>query len=363
MGAFAETVKNVEELNARNGEEDSVFGVSHFADLFDHELLAATPKGLVLGDTREFERLDTSFASRLSSSLIGAAQDLQQPVLPQVMDWRRTNAITPIKSQGACGDCWAFSVAEEVESMYVIHVDDHAQQTFSPQQITSCTPKSMGCGGGSPINGFMYLQTVGLAQEVFWPFAGGLTPQSVCQGPECTESCDKDLADIYKYQGLIGPYASVKSAYYAVTPCQDKGCKNQDLDSLAWAVAGIGPLSVAVNAKVWKNYRGGVLSFEGCGDTDMKDLDHAVQLVGFNQKAEKPYWIVRNTWSTNWGHNGYIYLEYGKNTCGIANLATYPELHTREEANGHSPRRLQDSKGERFARLYRQATNEEAEFV
>jgi len=105
------------------------------------------------------------------------------------------------------------------------------------------------------------------------------------------------------------------------------------------------------------------MSFEACGNITMSDMDHAVQLVGFNRAAPKPYWIVRNTWSTNWGHNGYIYLEYGKNTCGIANLATYPELNTGEEANGHSPRRLQDSKGERFARLYRQATNEETEFV
>jgi len=297
---------------------------------------------------------------------------VQQPNLPQVIDWRKTNAITPVKTQGGCGDCWAFSVAEEVESMYVIQVDDDAQQTFSPQQITSCVPKSQGCGGGNPIDGYNYLMNNGLAQEVFWPFAGGLTPWAVCNGPECTAKCDKNLSDIYKYESLIGPYGSVKNAYFAVQPCRDDTCEEQDLEKLAKAVASIGPLSVAVNAKVWQQYTGGVMSFEGCGSTRMKDLDHAVQLVGFNRKAEKPYWIIRNTWSTNWGQKGFIYLEYGKNTCGIANLATYPELYTEDKASSttypallrqDAPRRLEERKAERFARLYKQATSEDVEIV
>merc|ERR1712048_435587 len=167
----------------------------------------------------------------------------------------------------------------------------------------------------------------------------------------------------YKYQPLIGPYATVKTAYYATQPCNDDSCMSQDLESLAAHVANIGPLSVAVNAKNWGHHGGGVMSFEGCGNITMEDLDHAVQLVGFNRQADKPYWIVRNTWSTLWGESGYIYLEYGKNTYGIANLATYPELYRGDEEEGHTPRRLQKQKGERFARLYRQATGDNVEFV
>jgi len=252
--------------------------------------------------------------------------------------------------------------------MYVIQVDEGAQQIFSPQQITSCTSKSSGCGGGNPINVFQYLRSVGLAQEVFWPFSGGLTPSKVCDGPECTESCDKDLSQIYKFEPMIGPYARVKDAYYAIPPCQNPQapCDDQDLERLAVAVANIGPLSVAVNAKLWKNYRGGVMTFEACGNITMNDLDHAVQLVGFNRKAPKPYWIVRNTWATSWGLSGYIYLEYGKNTCGVANLATYPKLHTPDEPSARhdfNPRRLGKNERDRFARLYKQASGEYLEFV
>jgi C1A family cysteine protease len=177
-----------------------------------------------------------------------------------------------------------------------------------------------------------------------------------------------------KYEALIGPYARVKMGYYATPPCLDNTCESQDLDALAKAVAFVGPISVAVNAQVWRLYQGGVLSFTGCGNITMSDLDHAVQLVGFNRHAQKPYWIVRNTWSTHWGQSGYIYLEYGKNTCGIANLATYPELYTYEEAeaykswyntssSGGFPRRLGESRQARFDRLYKQATSEGVEIV
>merc|ERR1712107_671513 len=125
---------------------------------------------------------------------MGDSSDLSQTRLPRVMDWRRTNAITPVKTQGGCNSCWAFSAAEEVEAMYVIQVDDTAQQIFSPQQITSCTPDAKGCGGGYPAMGFSYLQGTGLAQEVFWPFSGGLIPSEVCDNLNCTEACEKDLS-------------------------------------------------------------------------------------------------------------------------------------------------------------------------
>jgi len=249
-----------------------------------------------------------------------------------------------------------------VEAMYVIQVDEEAQQIFSPQQITSCASNSQGCGGGNPTDGFLYLHTVGLAQEVFWPFSGGLSPYDVCQSPNCTERCDRDLAQIYKYEAMIGPYAQVKSAHFAVPPCQDAVCDGQDLQGLALAVANIGPLSVAVNAKRWLHYTGGVMTYQACGNISMDEMDHAVQLVGFNRKASTPYWIVRNSWATTWGLSGYIYLEYGKNTCGVANLATYPELVTKEERwffKGFEPRRLGEIKRDRFARLYKQASGED----
>ena len=79
----------------------------------------------------------------------------------------------------------------------------------------------------------------------------------------------------------------------------------------------LSPMSVLVDATLWQTYEGGVITAsDGCGDS----IDHAVQATGYN--AEKNYWIVRNSWGTNWGEGGFVYVEYGRNVCGITAQAT-----------------------------------------
>merc|ERR1711998_187187 len=85
-------------------------------------------------------------------------------------------------------------------------------------------------------------------------------------------------------------------------------------------VAGTKPVSDAVDASSWSSYTGGVFSASGCKNT-VRSMDHAVQLVGYNGDASTPYWIVRNSWTTDWGEDGFIYLAMGENACGLANNA------------------------------------------
>lgn len=356
---FVDAIAVVEQLNELNGK--AIFGISHYSDFLQDELNAVMATGLILGDFDSKPKLKLSHVGRVEETQRGTLANTSMSVPPEI-DWRRTVAVTPVKSQGSCGSCWAFSVAEEVESMYAIHVDDRGSQIFSTQQIASCAPEADGCGGGNPVYGYKYLMdnATGLAQEVFWPFAGGLTPQDQCAGKDCTQSCDtKDLDFIFKYEVLMGPYAKVFDAFFAVPPCIDVGCEKQDLTQLAFVIANVGPVAAAVNAKNWYYYKGGVMTYAACGNSTMSDMDHAVQVVGFNTGAPVPYWIVRNTWSTIWGEYGYIYLEYAKNTCGIANLATYPEVVPRHHDN--SSRKLQQERTDRFMRLYRQAIGEVAD--
>ena len=72
-------------------------------------------------------------------------------------------------------------------------------------------------------------------------------------------------------------------------------------------------LSVQVDARNWSSYKSGI--FKGCGNTALWALNHAVQIVGFN-KVEG-YWIVRNSWGTGWGEDGYMKLAMvsKKGTC------------------------------------------------
>merc|ERR1712178_24659 len=80
------------------------------------------------------------------------------------------------------------------------------------------------------------------------------------------------------------------------------------------------------NAGVWNDYTGGVLTSAACGSMGADSQDHCVMAVGFNSTAPTPYWIVRNSWATTWGEQGYIYLEMAKNTCGVADDATIPDV-------------------------------------
>merc|ERR1712107_197510 len=102
-------------------------------------------------------------------------------------------------------------------------------------------------------------------------------------------------------------------------------CENQDLTGLAAALEKT-PLSVCVNAGVWNDYVGGVLTSAACGSMGAADQDHCVMATGFNTSAPKPYWIVRNSWASTWGEDGYIYLEMSKNTCGLADDVTIPHV-------------------------------------
>ena len=86
------------------------------------------------------------------------------------------------------------------------------------------------------------------------------------------------------------------------------------------------PLSVCVNAANWNDYTGGVMTSKACGPMGAMYQDHCVMATGFNVTAPTPYWIVRNSWASTWGEEGYIYLEMAKNTCGLADDATIPEV-------------------------------------
>jgi len=302
-GIFHESLKRIDALNLRNG--DSVFGLNPTSDRRPEEKWAKGGK-----------------APQVQSAPV---MEVSSPRNPAAIDWRLSPAVTPVKNQGQCGSCWAFSVAETVESAYILKTGETYGMTFSPQQVASCTTTCDGCGGGWTYAGYEYLKSVpGLSSAWFWPYAQSLTPPG-CLGPSCTQACSAhNVSQLTPDQFYIGHYATVSGYSYATPPCTG-ACATQDLTKLAAAVEQ-GPVSICVNAGAWSDYKGGVLTAEGCGSMASSSIDHCVQLIGYNTTAAKPYWIVRNSWDTVFGEDGYIYLEYGKNTCGLADVATVPEL-------------------------------------
>lgn len=302
-GTFLESKARVEHLNKLNGQP--AFGITW------------------MSDRNLEERFKTGLKKPQGFVPTAPVKKFGQRRNPSNVDWRFTDAVTSIKNQGQCGSCWAFSATEAIESQLSLTSGGKYNLELSPQQVASCTPApAQGCNGGFTEAAYDYVKSVkGLANSFFIPYEQSLTEQGN------TKACPSDKVSAIggMYQQLQGGYAAVSGFSYATKPCNEGSCAHQDLDALAAALEE-SPVSVCVNAGTWNDYTGGVMTSAACGSMGAEDQDHCVMAVGFNATAPTPYWIVRNSWADTWGEQGYIYLEMAKNTCGLADDATIPEV-------------------------------------
>lgn len=215
---------------------------------------------------------------------------------PSSVNWVQKGAVTPVKNQEQCGSCWAFSTTGAMEGAH--YLKNNELLSFSEQQFVDCDHNGdMGCNGGLPSQAIEYaVDNGGVETETNYPYTG--------QDGECT-FVEREVA------GKFTGYQSVESN------------NNQALMS---AVAQQ-PVSVAINAiqASFQFYSSGVYDDPSC-PSSMQDLDHAVLAVGYDTENGKDYWLVKNSWSTQWGDNGYIKMARGNdvNTCGILDVPVYP---------------------------------------
>lgn len=172
--------------------------------------------------------------------------------------------------------------------------------SLSEQNLVDCSKQDSGCDGGLPINAFTYVQNNGgIDTEESYPYQA---VQSDCR---------------YDQKNSAGKI----SGYVSIT----KGSE----DDLKSAVATVGPISVGIFAGpiFFQLYGGGVYYDPFCPIFDFFGiLNHAVLVVGYGTTIDgKDYWLVKNSWGTQWGELGYIRMYRNENNhCGIATMATYP---------------------------------------
>jgi len=223
----------------------------------------------------------------------------QMAELPTNVDWRDEGVVSPVKDQGHCGSCWAFASVATIESHAAIN--SGSMKTLSTQQLVSCIPNPYTCGGVGGCGGaiselaFNYVQLYGISSEFKYPYEAYYSGE--------TGECEYNA---------VRPTSEVDLDGYIKLPAND-------YNSLLHAVATVGPIAVAVDASAWHNYESGI--YNGCSYSDNIDVNHVVVLVGYGTDEELgDYWLIRNSWGTGYGENGYIRLaRESEEVCGIDN--------------------------------------------
>jgi cathepsin F len=260
--------KNSEYIHFEN--EEPMF--SQFFDL--------TPKEFA----STYLTLDPTSLAEQRSKMTRYVRKTTEKVAPDAYDWRDQGAVTPVKNQGTCGSCWAFSTTGNLEGQNKIV--NKKLISLSEQQIVDCDTagEDKGCQGGLMDNAFQYIQS-----------EGGL-----------------QLEDDYKYTGKDGKCKVDKTKIALEVIGYNDVSQNED--EIAEVLFENGPLSVALNAQPLQFYFGGIFHPIFCNP---KNLDHGVLLVGYGQENGKKYWIVKNSWGAVWGEKGYFRILRGSGTCGI----------------------------------------------
>jgi len=184
------------------------------------------------------------------------------------------------------------SATENIESVWLIAkgLTPVNFKPLAPQQIVDCDTSDGGCNGGDTVTAYEYIiKAKGQDTEESYPYKA------------VNQKCQFKPADVE---------VTITSYKYAT--------KTKNEDEMKTATATVSPLSICVDAQPWQFYTSGIMTASQCGTA----LDHCVQITGYDTASATPYWEVRNSWGTDWGEKGYIRLEYGKNTCGLAEEAT-----------------------------------------
>jgi cathepsin L len=266
---------------------------------------------------KEFRATRAGFKKPQQKLLAAKAEEPKQLLtcanVDNEINWKERGHVTPVRNQGQCGSCWAFSTTAAMESHYHIHGRGDLEW-ISPQQLIDCTGDlgEMGCNGGNFDAAFQYGSMHMIQKDVDYPYKAE-------KGAQCLHDASKDATGVH------------------ITSWRDiqKNSPSQILCALQ-----NGPVSVAINAGLAVQFYFGGVVRHLCGDS----IDHAVTLVGrkcgkqpwwehspFKHAGDECYWIIKNSWGADYGDKGYTYIldeqkEGSTGMCGVNMMAAQPTI-------------------------------------
>ncbi|XP_050296022.1 procathepsin L-like [Anthonomus grandis grandis] len=259
-----------------NGEISFQVGINQFTHLTKAEFL--TQFLTLKPPQRTFQKRDLSSRSNRTTRQV-----------PAYVDWRNTGAVTSVKDQKDCASCWAFSAVGSLESQYFLRTGNLV--SMSEQNLIDCT--NDGCSGGWMGNAFQYLSNNKITSESEYGYSG-------TRGT-CNFRPKQFGLSIKGFQTIPG-----------------------DEFTLQQMVASVGPVSAAIDASNLQFYAGGIFRDDECSK---EQVNHGILVVGYGSEGGRDYWLIKNSWGSKWGEDGYFKLIRNKaNECNIASYAMYPLL-------------------------------------
>ncbi|XP_076464347.1 LOW QUALITY PROTEIN: cathepsin L-like [Babylonia areolata] len=275
FSTFCSNMKRIKTLQ-KTETGSAVYGVNKFADISEDEFrkLYLTPKWDLM----------------TPRPWMTPAAHVKGDDVPDRFDWRKHGAVTPVKNQGSCGSCWAFSTTGNVEGQLAIK---HGKLlSLSEQELVDCDKMDDGCEGGLPANAYQAIMKL-----------GGLETEKEYSYQGADEKCRFNRSDVVvKVKGGLN-------------------ISSNEEEMKGWLYKN-GPISIGINAFAMQFYFGGI-SHPWKLFCNPDSLDHGVLIVGYDVSSSgEPYWIVKNSWGPDWGEEGYYLVFRGAGVCGLNRMCT-----------------------------------------
>ncbi|CAG2163327.1 unnamed protein product, partial [Oppiella nova] len=234
-------------------------------------------------------------------------------------EWAQCPTIYEIRDQGSCGSCWALATVEVISDRICIASNQSVE--VSAENLLDCCGSSCGdgCQGGWPEQAWLYYQHTGLVSGGGYRSKIGCQPYSIAacdhmgEGtatlPPCTDnsptpSCKRACTNT----GYNGGYT--QDLHYGAN---EYGFSNQN-ELVQQEIMQNGPVVATYDVyEDFFNYKSGVYQYV-YGDYQG---GHAVKIVGWGTDSGLDYWLVANSWNTNWGDQGYFKIIRGTNDCNF----------------------------------------------
>ncbi|CAG9584701.1 unnamed protein product [Danaus chrysippus] len=241
--------------------------------------------------------------------------------LPENFDprdkWPNCPTLNEIRDQGSCGSCWAFGAVEAMTDRYCIYSNGTKHFHFSAEDLLSCCPVcGLGCNGGIPTLAWEYYKHFGIVSGGNYNSSQGCLPYEIppCEHhvpgkrgpcisdtvtPKCHRTCREGYNNSYKSDkkyakhvySIRGGEEQIKAEIFKNGPVEGAFTVYADL--------------LAYKSGVYKHTEGNALG------------GHAVKIMGWGVENGNKYWLIANSWNTDWGDNGFFKMLRGEDHCGI----------------------------------------------